>query len=269
MGQFNIFAALQASSSDVFQYVSQWLNIRGPHVRLIEGGASEEQKAAVIAVAGASLSYDEDSKSWQYADLKDDIKKAKKDPEKGAPDKEIASHLAELLPGREPDLSVYHILIGYSDASASFVYQIGFCQRLDGMLTYQIRTINPESALFRYLKEDLQGPNSLFPPQYSRLFKWRNNTRQVSENRFLLQLVEADIQAAGGLVHPHLRNRKRLAMAWRDTNSIMNGAASYLKEGRLIRYDRQVISRSIKCQVLEDTLHHIAHGEEARAMEIC
>lgn len=235
MRPFNIFAALQASSSDVFQHVSQWLNIRGPHVRLIEDGANDEQKAAVVAVAGPSLSYE----SWQYVNS-----------------------------NNEPDLSVYHIIIGYSDAAAALVYQIGFCQLLDGKLTYQTRTINPESALFRYLKEDLQGSNSLLPPQYSRLFKWKNNTRQVSEDRLLLQLVEADIQAAGGLVHPHLRNRKRLAMAWHDTHRIMNGIASFEKEGQIFRFNRQVVSSSIKCRVLEDALHHIAYGEEAKAMDI-
>jgi hypothetical protein len=239
MRPFNLFAALPAASSDAFRLLCRWLNIRGPHVRLIEGEPSPEQKAAVTAIAGPSLYYDEEKQSGHYVGL------------------------------QEPDLSVYHILIGYSDESKGLIFRIGFCKRSqDGRLTYEIQHVNSQ-GLLRYLQEDLEHP------EFSQLFPCdrENKTRQqASENRLLLKLVESQIQAAGGLVHPHLRNRQRLAMVGKNTHDWMNGVAGRLvaEEGQtqFRRYSPQIFRGSIKHQFVEETLHHIAYGEESHAMKI-
>lgn len=269
MRSLNVFDALLSMGFDVLAYVFQWINIQGPHVRLIEGDPSSEQKAAVTAVAGPGLEFDERTKSWEYVGLNEKEYKSKGEAECGALDIDIKIPSGDLLSCREPDLSVYHILVQQPDFVGDFIYQIGFCQKLvNGNLSYQIRTINPESALFRYLKEDLQNPNSFRPSPYSQLFCLKNSTQRVSKDRLLLQLLEAEIRAAGGLVQPHLRNRKRLAMVSRNTYRIMNGLSNHSVEAKICRYDRQLMSGSIKCRVLEDALHHIAYGEEAKVLKI-
>jgi hypothetical protein len=268
MRPFNFFADLPASSPDAFRLLCKWLNIQGPHVLLIEGEPSLEQKSAVTAVAGPSLYYDVEKQSGHYVGLKE--------PESVVLSEANKKHAPVLSQSNEPDLSVYHLLVGYSDESQGLVFRIGFCKKLgDGSLTYQIQAVNPQSGLLRYLQEDFQHP------EFSQLFPCnrQNKTRQqASENRLLLKLIESQIQAAGGLVHPHLRNRQRLAMVGKSTHAWMNGAAGRevreKGETQFLPYKDQFFKglikpgATIKDRFVEDTLHHIAYGEESQAMNI-
>jgi hypothetical protein len=268
MRPFNLFADLPVSSPDAFRYLCNWLNIRGPHVRLIESEPSVEQKAAVTAIAGPSLSYDEEKQSGHYVGLKE--------PESTVLSEENKSHVPVLAQSREPDLSVYHLLVGYSDESQGLVFRIGFCKKLgDGSLTYKIQAVTPQSGLLRYLQEDFQHP------EFSQLFpcnRQEKTRQQASENRLFLKLVESEIQAAGGLIHPHLRNRQRLGMVGKSTHAWMNGAAGRevreKGETQFLPYKDQFFKglikpgATIKDRFVEDTLHHIAYGEESQAMNI-
>jgi hypothetical protein len=268
MRPFNFFADLPSSSPDAFRFLCKWLNIQGPHVLLIEGEPSLEQKAAVTAVAGPSLYYDEDKQSRHYVGLKE--------PESAVLSEANKKHAPVLAQSNEPDLSVYHLLVGYSDDSKSLIFRIGFCKKsVGGSLSYEIHPVTPQSGLLRYLQEDLQHP------EFSQLFTCnrQEKTRQLwSENRLLLKLVESEIQTAGGLIHPHLRNRQRLGMVGKSTHAWMNGAAGreVMEKGEikfkpyLPPFFKGLIKpgATIKDRFVEDALHHIAYGEESQAMNI-
>lgn len=116
----------EALPSDLIRYISQYLHLNGPSVKLIEGEPNDEEKKAVTATA-------------LNADGKAD--------------------------SNRPDLSTYHLIVS-NVTTGAIEYKIGFCKKKnDGSLEYTIHTLDEKSPLLRYVREDLthREYSKLFP----------------------------------------------------------------------------------------------------------
>jgi hypothetical protein len=233
--------------------LTKWLSVEAPKVWVIEGEPSERQKRLLIAGSGPSLTYDENGAPY-YVDangarLKESFK-----------DDGGADTIPALGFGSKPDLKYYHLIWDYSPEGekVKIIYSIGFCKRLaNGAFAYESKILDEKSPLLRYLREDFEHPH------YSRLFPYDPKTKtyaQNSQDLLLLKYMELEIEAAGGLIRPNLQNRIRMARVSSAAYAWMNGRGNTV--------NGQIFNEPLRQARLETLLHHIAYGEESKAVAV-
>jgi hypothetical protein len=233
--------------------LTKWLSVEAPKVWVIEGEPSERQKRLLIAGSGPSLTYDENGAPY-YVDangarLKESFK-----------DDGGADTIPALGFGSKPDLKYYHLIWDYSPEGekVKIIYSIGFCKRLEnGSFAYESKILDEKSPLLRYLREDFEHPH------YSRLFPYDPKTKtyaQNSQDLLLLKYMELEIEAAGGLIRPNLQNRIRMARVSSAAYAWMNGRGNTV--------NGQIFNEPLRQARLETLLHHIAYGEESKAVAV-